>query len=63
MVAYNMKQNLIFPLAGFGNRFKNAGYIQTKPLIHAGNKTIIEWAIESVKFEEDTRVIFVVRKE
>jgi len=58
-----MKQNLIFPLAGFGNRFKNAGYIQTKPLIHAGNKTIIEWAIEAVKFDSDTRVIFVVRKD
>ena len=58
-----MKHNLIFPLAGFGNRFKNAGHIQTKPLIHAGNKTIIEWAIESVKFDKKTRVIFIVRKD
>ena len=58
-----MKQNLIFPLAGFGNRFKEAGYIQTKPLIHAGNKTIVEWAIEAVKFDPNTRVIFIVRKD
>ena len=58
-----MKHNLIFPLAGFGNRFKNAGHIQTKPLIHAGNKTIIEWALESVKFDIKTRVIFIVRKD
>ena len=58
-----MKQNLIFPLAGFGNRFKDAGHIQTKPLIHAGNKTIIEWAMEAVKFAPNTRVIFIVRKD
>ncbi len=58
-----MKQNLIFPLAGFGKRFKDAGYIQTKPLIHAGNKTVIEWAIEAVKFDSETRVIFILRKD
>ena len=58
-----MKQNLIFPLAGFGNRFKDAGHIQTKPLIHAGNKTIVEWAIEAVKFDSKTRVVFIVRKD
>ena len=58
-----MKHNIVFPLAGFGNRFKKSGYIQTKPLIHAGNKTIIEWAIEAIEFDTNTRVIFVVRKD
>ena len=58
-----MKHNLVVPLAGFGNRFKDAGYIQTKPLIHAGSKTIIEWAIDAVEFDSKTRVIFIVRKD
>jgi len=55
--------NLIFPLAGFGNRFKEVGYKQTKPLIHAGKKTIIEWAVNSVKLNNSINLIFVVRRD
>lgn len=55
--------NLIFPLAGFGKRFQEAGYIQTKPLIHAGKKTIIEWGLESVVINEDINIIFIVRQD
>ena len=54
---------LIIPLAGFGNRFLKAGYTQTKPLIHAGKKSIIEWALESITINNDTNVIFVVRED
>ena len=58
-----MKGNLIFPIAGLGKRFLEQGYIQTKPLIHAGRKTIIEWGLESVKYSENINVIFTVRKD
>ena len=58
-----MVNNLIFPLAGYGTRFINEGYTQTKPLIHAGRKTLVEWAMESVKIDKETNLIFVVRKD
>lgn len=58
-----MKENLIFPLAGYGTRFIKEGYIQTKPLIHAGKKTLIEWALESVKIDKNVNLIFVVRED
>lgn len=58
-----MIENLIFPLAGFGSRFIKEGYIQTKPLIHAGRKTLIEWALESIKINDNVNLIFVVRKD
>lgn len=54
---------IVFPIAGFGSRFKDAGYSQTKPLIHAGNKTIIEWAVESIVINQDMNIVFVVRKQ
>lgn len=58
-----MVENIIFPLAGLGKRFQKAGYIQTKPLIHAGSKTIIEWSLESIQITENVNVIFVIRKD
>ncbi len=55
--------SLVIPLAGFGKRFLKEGYTQTKPLIHAGKKTIIEWALSSVEIDNDTQIIFVVRED
>ena len=58
-----MTENLVFPLAGFGTRFVKEGYTQTKPLIHAGKKTLIEWALESVIIDDNVNLIFIVRKD
>lgn len=58
-----MKGNLVFPIAGVGKRFLDQGYIQTKPLIHAGRKTIIEWGLESVLHDKNINIIFTVRKD
>ena len=58
-----LKKTIIFPIAGFGNRFLEKGYYQTKPLIHAGSKTIIEWAVDSIRLREEYDLIFVVRKQ
>lgn len=58
-----MKGNLLFPLAGIGQRFLAEGYVQTKPLIHAGKKTIIEWSLDSVKHDPNLNIIFTVRKD
>ena len=57
------KDTIIFPIAGLGSRFMYAGYSQTKPLIHAGSKTIIEWAVDSVIVNENMNLVFVVRKQ
>ncbi len=53
---------IIFPLAGFGSRFQEAGYRQTKPLIHAGHKTIIEWSLESIIYNPKD-ILFIIRKD
>ena len=53
---------IVFPLAGFGSRFQSAGYTQTKPLIHAGHKTIIEWSLETIKCNP-ADIVFVIRKD
>ena len=58
-----LKHNLVFPLAGFGKRFQVAGYKQTKPLIHAGKKTIIEWAVDSIYIDDSINLIFIVRRD
>lgn len=40
--------NIIFPSAGEGSRFTSAGYVNPKPLINVGGKSIIERAISSL---------------
>ena len=56
------KYNLLLPIAGEAQRFKDAGYTAPKPLIMANDRHIIDWAMESVKMDE-CNVIFVVRSE
>ena len=56
------KYNLILPIAGQAQRFKNEGYDAPKPLILAKDKHIIDWALDSFK-TEDCNIIFVVRAE
>tara|TARA_B100000886_G_C20420816_1_gene491478 strand:+ start:171 stop:1391 length:1221 start_codon:yes stop_codon:yes gene_type:complete len=58
-----MKGTLIFPLAGLGQRFVNEGYVQTKPLIHAGKRTIIQWGLDSISDLNNLNVVFTVRKD
>ena len=53
--------NILIPMAGAGNRFKEAGYIFPKPLIEINNKPMIQWVIESLKL--DGNYIFIVQKE
>ncbi len=52
--------NIVIPMAGRGERFKNGGFQIPKPLIKIGQKTMIEAAIESLGFTG--RYIFITRK-
>jgi len=41
--------NIVIPMAGRGSRFANAGYLDPKPLIPMGGRTMIEWVIENIR--------------
>jgi len=43
--------NVVIPMAGRGERFKKEGFSLPKPLIEFNNKTMIEYAIESLGIE------------
>lgn len=53
--------HVIVPCAGFGQRFKNAGYAEDKPLIRVGGKRLIDWVLDCVSEEWRSRLIFILR--
>lgn len=56
------RYNLLVPLAGKGQRMIDGGYRFPKPLIMAGDKTIIEHGLNSIDLL-DANLIFVVRRD
>jgi NDP-sugar pyrophosphorylase family protein len=52
--------NILIPIAGEGNRFKEIGIDTPKPLIHVDGKTLIEHAVDSLNIEG--HYIFITRK-
>jgi len=52
--------NIVIPMAGRGERFLKDGYTKPKPLIRFNEKTMIEYAIESIKLTG--QYIFIVYK-
>jgi NDP-sugar pyrophosphorylase family protein len=52
--------NIVFPIAGRGERFRNAGFDLPKPLIDVNGKTMIEMAIKS--FGGSGKFIFIIYK-
>ena len=44
---------IVIPMAGYGNRFKNAGYKDPKPLINVCGKRIIEYVLDSFNKDLD----------
>jgi len=53
--------NIIIPLAGKGSRLSQAGYKVPKPLIKIGEKTIMQWAIDTIGLKGN--FIFCCKKE
>ncbi len=53
--------NILIPMGGRGQRFKNAGYNITKPLIQVNGKPMIQRVIENLNI--DGKYIFLVSKE
>lgn len=52
--------NLVVPLNGRGQRMVDGGYILAKPLLRAGDKTIIEQGIDSIDIK-NCQLIFITR--
>lgn len=57
------KTHIIMPMAGEGNRFKDAGYTMPKPLIEYNGKPLFVNAMDSVKNIKYDSITFVVREE
>jgi len=55
--------NFVITMAGLGLRFKNAGYKEPKMLIKAFNKTLLEWALDSLPLDLSTNLVFIGLKE
>lgn len=53
--------NIVIPMAGYGSRFANVGYLQPKPLISINGKSMIQIVVENIGV--DGNYIFIVRKE
>jgi NDP-sugar pyrophosphorylase family protein len=56
------KYNLVVPMNGRGQRMRQAGFTTPKPLIMAGNKTIIDWGLDSIDTSE-CKPIFIIRRD
>lgn len=54
--------NILIPMGGRGQRFKNAGYKKTKPLIDVNGKPMIQIVIDNIKLN-NSRFIFLVSKD
>lgn len=54
---------IIIPCAGYGQRFKDAGYQVDKPLIRVGGKRLIDWVLDCVPTIWKDQLIFIVRQD
>lgn len=58
--------NILVPISGSGQRFKDVGFTEPKPLIRVRDKFMVEWGVGSCDFLHeltDYNLIFTVRKE
>lgn len=55
--------NIVIPMAGKGQRFRDAGYTIPKPLISIGNETMIEIVARNLKPTIEHRYIFICQKD
>jgi len=51
--------NIIIPLGGKGERFKNAGYRYPKPLINIFNKNMISYVVDNLNLSNDDNVFII----
>ncbi len=55
--------NIILPIGGVGKRFKDDGYIGTKPLIKYLGKDMIFWILDGIDLQPEDQVYIVYHKD
>jgi len=56
------KLNFIIPMGGEGKRFKDSKFNKPKFMIETKNKTLLEWAIQSLPLDFAYKIFFIIRK-
>ena len=56
------KYNLLIPMVGKGQRFRDEGFTLPKQLVEVGHKQMIDWSLSCFKTDE-CYIIFVIRKD
>jgi len=59
----SLQPYIVIPMAGHGKRFKDAGISKPKFMIEVENKTLFEWALDSLPIEISRKIIFVCLEE
>lgn len=54
---------LVVPMAGRGQRFKDAGFTTPKPFIDVRGEWIVEWALKGFDLSKFDKIIFLILKE
>jgi dTDP-glucose pyrophosphorylase len=54
--------NIVLPMAGHGSRFAQAGYVEPKPLIPLGGKSMIEVVVDNLRPAQPHRFIFLCQR-
>lgn len=56
------KYNLLIPMVGRGQRFRDEGFILPKQLIQVGHQQMIDWSMSCIKTDECNQ-IFIIRRD
>src|SRR3989338_620925 len=54
---------LLIPMAGNGQRFKDAGFKTVKPFIDVKGQWMVDWALKGFDLSKFRKIIFLVRME
>ena len=58
-----IKPNFIIPMGGEGKRFRDSKFKKPKFMIKTKNKTLLEWAIQSLPLDFSHKIFFIIRNE
>ena len=57
-----MTTNILVPMLGKGQRYRNKGFDVPKQLIQVGNKQLIDWSLQCINYK-DSNLIFIIRED
>ena len=55
--------HIIIPMAGYGRRFREQGFLMDKPLIPVGERRMLDWVLDAIPKEWRNRIVAVTREE